>query len=258
MIRRRSMIALWVVLALIGSPACQRGRSDENNPGGEAGPATRNSGDPFSVMAMVHAAEAGAPADAPGPPVPTIKWDGRKGGGPFSYSSVRCIDPAPINDVSTNLTTFSGRLPDSFSPASIRLQPIEFRVVQGGDAGRLEGTINMVACGLSPGRFSRVAENTEGPDTNRDKITISWGADYKRTSKASAQSPNAGEVSWIGRFSITGGTGRYQGINGSGHISGNFLCLQGAGGCSGPDYTDGQVVMAGTYNPPGLPSQPPA
>lgn len=252
------LLRVFLVLGLLAATACQQG-AREDSPDEETGSTGQRDGDPFSLMAMVHSPPQADPRpNAPGPPVPTVKWDGRKEGGPFSYSSVRCIDPAPINDVSTNLTTFNGRIPESFSPASIRLQPVEFRVTKGGDSGRIEGTINLVACGLSSGRFSRVGEDpaaAEAPDDKRDKITFSWGANYKRVGYAGL-SPNASEAAWVGEFSIIGGTGRYQGIQGSGHISGSFLCLEG-GGCSQPEYTDGQVVMVGTYKAPNIPPAPP-
>lgn len=254
---KQQLLPVVLVSLLLSAASC--GRAGRGFLPGEKSRTLDRDGDPFSLMAIVHSLpHATAPPDPaenqPGPPLQTIRWDGHKEGGPFRYSSARCIDPAPINDISTNLTTFNGRIPESASPASIRLQPLEFRVEHGGPSGRLEGTIRMVACGITQGRFSRVIEKTEGPDTHRDRITFKWTADYKKTS-GTPSAPKASEAAWTGTFDISEGTGRYRGISGSGFISGTFLCLQGV--CDEPDFTDGQVVMVGTYKAPAIPSVSP-
>jgi uncharacterized protein affecting Mg2+/Co2+ transport len=196
-------------------------------------------GDWFNVIAMAHT----SPVTPQGWDVPleTTPWDGQSEG-TFSYSSIACADDAPINNISTNLTTLNTRLPESRSPASTRLHPIEFEVAdwQNG-AGSIEGTVTMVACQL---RAGLTPEDEEVPDEEKDRIVFSFTGDVERTA--------AEEIRYTGTFEITDATGQYEGMTGEGQIGGYIMCL-GPDDCADfGEFRDIQVAMVGTYDHPDL------
>lgn len=196
----------------------------------------------FNLIGMAHT----APRTARGLPieVDTEPWDGTSTGGPYSFASAPCSADAPINNVSTNLVSFNTRLEGSRSPASTRLHPFEFEVLSLADgAGEMRGTIDLTVC--QP-RFG-VTPPDGGPDTERERISIEFTADFTQ--------PTAEETTYAGQFEITEGTGPYEGIRGSGEITGYFMCL-GPERCAqlgGP--RDAQVVMVGSYEAPGAAGQ---
>lgn len=238
------LIAVFGVLVLVLS-ACAE--SDGGDTGDDASPSdtttqtsTELEGDLFNLIAMAHS----SPTTPQGwdVPIETSPWDGESTG-TFSYSSIACADDAPINNVSTNLTTFNSRLPESRSPASTRLQPIEFEVteeVEGG-TGQFDGRIDLVACQL---RAGVTPEDDTTDDEQRDSITFEFEADFERTASE--------EVRYTGTFTITEGTGEYEGISGEGHIGGYLMCL-GPDDCADfGEFRDVQVAMIGSYDHPNL------
>ncbi|MFP5219815.1 MAG: hypothetical protein ACLGIG_08770 [Actinomycetes bacterium] len=237
-------VRLVAVLAAAGLLTACAGDDD-----GEAGSAADPTGgsrpaafgefdDRFNLIAMAHT----SPATVRGLPieVETVPWDGASTGGPFSFASAPCSADAPINNVSTNLTSLSTRLEGSRSPASTRLHPIEFEILSIEDgAGDMRGTIDLTAC--QP-RFGVTPPDDPTPDTERHRIRFEFTASFEQ--------PTPEETTWFGEFNIVEGTGPYEGVEGSGQISGYFMCL-------GPDrcaqqgeFRDTQVVMIGSYSMP--------
>jgi hypothetical protein len=240
---------MWRVIATAGvlalaATACPEEENDqaaEVEEDGEAPAAdTDFEGDWFNVIAMAHS----SPQTPQGWDVPleTSPWDGESTG-TFSYSSIACADDAPINNISTNLTTFNSRLPESRSPASTRLHPIEFEVtdeVEDG-TGEFTGTVEMVACQL---RAGVVPEDDEMADEDRDRIIFEFDADFERTAPE--------EIRYTGTFTISEGTGEYEGLTGDGEIGGYIMCL-GPDDCADfGEFRDIQVAMIGTYDHPDL------
>jgi hypothetical protein len=220
-----AVVAVAALVLLAGQPASGSHRS-------------RTMRGQFSLVNMVHTT-AYAGADIPDPnPRP---WNGASSGGPFRYFGIACTGAAPVNNISTNLTTYNSRLPGSRSPASTRSHPFEF--VANGD--RLEGRITFTVCKLGGGPTA-----TPDPvaDQNKEKIFVSW--------QAKVESTTPEEVSYRGKFRITGGTGVYNDLTGGGEMSGYLFCFA-AAGCASPSiggqYRDGQYTMQGHYRDPTTP-----
>lgn len=187
----------------------------------------------FSLMAMVHTTT----FDDQGTPRQTTPWDGETGQGSYSYASIGCDGNAPVNNISTNLTTYNSQLSGSRSPASTRNHPLQFTVAPG---STLQGTVALTACKLERG------PTTDGvADSQRNKIFIEWSTRYERTSPE--------EVRWSGGFRIVGGTGVYRDISGGGSISGYFFCFAPEGCNSLGEFRDGQYTMTGSFHDPTVP-----
>ncbi len=225
-----------VTSALAGSSAAAG--VERPAPGAAGFPPAQTSGynGNFSVMQMVHttAYNSGEVQD----PVP---WNGTDAGGPFRYAGIPCTGNAPVNNIATNLTTYNSRLPGSRSPASTRMHPLEFTVDTSGGTTRLSGSNTMTVCQLRGGARSNP---DPVPDAEKAKIFFDWTAEAVRTS--------AEEVSWAGTFTITGGTGEYADLRGSGDISGYFFCFAPEGCTSLGQYRDGQFAMSGTFADPAI------
>jgi hypothetical protein len=219
-----SLVALAV--AAVVAAAC--GGTDRGTSGSAA-----VDGTPFSVLHMSHTFADGSRA-----------WDGNSTDGTFTYISAPCNFDAPVNNNATNLATFNARIPGTSSPASTRMQPLEFEVTDRNDddSGRLDGTITMTVCHTQRGP---TAEDDPVPDAEKDRILFDWTADYERTSDE--------EIVWTGTFEIREGTGPYAGISGAGQLSGFFTCAFRPEDCADlGEFTDLQVVMMGSYEHPDL------
>ena len=193
----------------------------------------------FSLVNMVHTT-AYQGHDLPDPnPRP---WNGMTNGGPFRYFGIPCTGPAPVNNISTNLTTYNSRLPGGRSPASTRSHPFEF--VANGD--RLHGNVTLTVCKRGGGPTgSPPGQNDPIPDQDKEKIFISW--------QAKVESTTPEEVSYRGTFRINGGTGVYNDLRGGGEMAGYLFCFA-PEGCASPSiggrYRDGQYTMQGHYRDP--------
>ncbi|HUP70843.1 MAG TPA: hypothetical protein VM142_13665 [Acidimicrobiales bacterium] len=197
----------------------------------------------FSLIQMVHTTTFNN-----GEVQNAIPWNGSSAGGPFRYAGIPCAGNAPVNNISTDLTTYNTRLPGSRSPASTRSHPLEFNVVQGADGTtRLQGKNTLTVCKLAGG------PTTDGvADADRSKISFDWDAEVIKTSPE--------EMSWSGTFKITGGTGVYQDLTGTGIIGGYFFCFAAEGCATLGEFRDGQFAMQGNYSDPtvdALTSPPP-
>lgn len=243
---RAALSITGVVLTTIALGSCSSGDTESSAGGSgattsaaEAAAPAAEFEDRFNLIGMAHT----SPGTARGLPieVETTPWDGKETGGPFSFASAPCSADAPINNVSTNLTSLNTRLEGSRSPASTRLHPLEFEVESLEDGkGQLRGSIDLTVC--QP-RFGVTPPDDPTPDPERDRIRFTFTADFVQ--------PTPEETTWQGEFTIESGTGAYEGIEGSGRIGGYFMCL-------GPDrcaqlggFRDAQVSMIGAYRAPG-------
>jgi hypothetical protein len=246
--RLRRLPALLLVLTLL-VVACDPGTDEETSAAdGEDATAPAEEAEDqaaegafdhrFNLIAMAHS----SPETVRGLTieVETTPWDGESTGGPFSYASAPCDQDAPINNVSSNLPSLNTRLEGSRSPASTRLHPIEFEIVSlEGGAGEIGGTIDLTVC--QP-RFGVTPEDDDTADSERDRIVFEFSGTFEQ--------PTVEETTWSGTFTITEGTGVYEGIQGEGQIAGYFMCL-GPDPCADQgEHRDAQVAMIGSYAPP--------
>lgn len=223
-----AILSLVVFTALIaGAQAEDRARSAQSGGGGVSGN--------FQLLAMVHSTDAQNENRLIETP-----WNGVISGN-FRYRSRPCTANAPVNNLSSNLPSYNGRVNGSRLPASTRLQPLSFSVLRTKKGTRvIGGTAEIVVCQLTSGP---TANPDPVPDAQKPRIRISFKAPYTRETTES--------TSYGGSFKILGGTGRYEDLTGSGTIQGNFFCL-GARRCEqrGGAQFDGQVTLQGTYQDP--------
>jgi hypothetical protein len=189
----------------------------------------------FQLLAMVHSTDTQDENRLIESP-----WNGVNRGN-FRYRSRPCTANAPVNNLSSNLPSYNGRVAGSRLPASTRLQPLSFSVLRT-KKGKpvLGGTADIVVCQLASGP---TANPDPIPDAQKPRIRISFRAPYTRHSSES--------TSYGGTFKILSGTGRYEDLTGSGTIQGNFFCL-GSRRCDqrGGAQFDGQLTLQGTYRDP--------
>lgn len=161
-------------------------------------------------------------------------WDG-KSSGEFVYRAIPCAGNAPMNNISSNLPTYNGLIPDSRSPASTRSHPFAFNVRD----GKMAGSITLTVCKLAPGPTT---DNRS--DGERDRVHIEFTADATRRTGE--------ETIFAGTFAIKGGTGRYEKLAGSGTIRGYFMCFDPKGCVEGNQgrLRDMQYVLEGRFNDP--------
>lgn len=185
------------------------------------------SGD-FTLKAMTHTPDWPNAQDV-------IPWDGISDGS-FRYRAIPCTGNAPLNNISSNLPTYSNRIPGARSPASTRAHPMVFNVEKGVMTGRIDFTI----CKLSPGP---VPASDETKDPDRPKIIVEF------TAKAERLTPE--EVVFKGDFKISGGTGRYSKLTGSGAIVGYMFCYDPKGCVNNQGrFRDMQFGLQGVYSDP--------
>ncbi len=192
----------------------------------------------FSTILMVHTAQSTPQYQV----AETRPWDGRRRrGATFSYRSIPCTGAAPVNNISSDLPSYNGRVEGSRAPSSLRGHPFAFRVERTRRYGWvMRGLLELTVCQLGPGP---VAAPDPVPDARKPKIRMRFRAQFRRVN---------GEVAhWAGRFEIIGGTQRYAGLTGSGRIAGYFFCFDPAGcQAKGGRYLDGQMVLQGRYADP--------
>ncbi len=132
-------------------------------------------------------------------------------GSTFLYSSRRCEDPAPYNDVGLVMNPDVGGLT---SPLRVRHRVRGTVTAGNAEAGTVEGDTTSVRC-LAPSPAVG-APGTGGPET-ADAIHTTYRAEYRRES--------ANVLRFVGSFTITGGEGTFAGITGGGTFEGAFVCL---------------------------------
>ena len=179
----------------------------------------------FTFRPHTHSSEFGAPSGSPTlfptNPVPAPITEGS-----YSYSSISCENPAPFNDVSLD---FNPDYPDLTEPASTR-SLIELTVTDA-EAGTVEGTITTIVCETG------------------EQIFFSFNGEFTSTSDNNA--------AYRGTFEITGGTGSFSDLSGSGVFRGNLTCLpeileqQGATSCADLGvYSDAVMTLRGSFSDP--------
>lgn len=221
-----AVLAAAVVLAT--SAPAQQNASAAQAQGGVKGS--------FSLVMMIHTSSSSAGA-LPG----ANPWNGtyRPGSG-FVYRSIPCSGNAPVNNLASDLPSYGTRVAGGRAPASMRAHPFGFRVRQYRGRWEMQGAVTFTVCKLSSGP---TPADDPVPDEAKPKIRIGFRVNFKRE--------NDELVRWTGRFRIEGGTGRYEDLTGSGQIAGYFACF-GDQPCTsrGGVYTDGQMVLNGTYSDP--------
>jgi hypothetical protein len=182
----------------------------------------------FTLKAMTHTPDWPNAEDV-------MPWDGVSDGS-FRYRAIPCTGNAPLNNISSNLPTYSNRIPGARSPASTRAHPMVFTV----EKGVLKGKIDFTVCKLSPGP---VPASDETKDPDRPKIIVEF------TAKAERLTPE--EVVFKGDFMISGGTGRYEKLTGSGIIAGYMFCYDPKGCVANQGrFRDMQFGLQGVYSDP--------
>ncbi len=157
----------------------------------------------ISLDVHTHSSEFGSPSGRPTlfetTPLPFAITKGAN----FSYSAIPCEFPAPFNDRALN---FTPDYPGIEDPAAVRylVEGTVTKAMRSGERGTVKGTITTFLC--------------EGKQEG-DKIFIEFEAQFVVTSE------NVATVE--GTFRITGGTGRFEDITGSGSFTGDpgFTCL---------------------------------
>jgi hypothetical protein len=138
-------------------------------------------------------------------------------GSTFLYSSRRCENFAPYNDVGLVMGPDVRGLQ---SPLRVRHRVQGVVKTGNSEAGTIEGDAVSVRC-LAPSPTGPDAQGTGGPETGdvfrTDLIRMSFRVTYARDSQ------NA--LRFSGTFTITGGEGAFAGLGGSGTFEGGFVCL---------------------------------
>jgi len=191
----------------------------------------------FSLLMMVHTSSSSF-GNLPG----VNPWNGsRRSTERHVYRSIPCTGNAPVNNISSDLPTYGARVHGSRVPSSLRAHPYSFRIRQRrGGVREMVGRITFTVCQLRSGPTP-----TTDPvaDADKPKIYVSFRARFQRTSTES--------TSWAGTFRITGGTQRYEDLEGVGTMAGYHFCFNPAGCASfGGTLLDGQFAMQGTYRDP--------
>ena len=192
----------------------------------------------FSLIMMVHTTQSTPSFRVPA----TVPWGGiPRIGRSYSYRSIACTGAAPVNNISSDLPSYGARVEGSRAPSSMRAHPFRIRVRRARSGGwELLGRIQFTVCQL---RGGPTPDPDPVPDIDKPKINVRFTARFKRL--------NVENLRWNGRFTLTGGSGRYDDLTGSGRIAGYFFCFN-PEGCAntGRKYRDGQFVMHGNYRDP--------
>ena len=200
-------------------------------------PAVRGMSGKFSLIMMVHTSDGGY-GTLPG----VNPWNGSlHPGAHYVYRSIPCSGDAPLNNISSDLPSFEGRVPGSRSPSSLRAHPFAFRLHKTKTQGwRMIGAIKLTVCQLKGGPTFKFDPIT---DELKPKITVNFDAAPRRIT------PEI--LHFDGTFKLSGGTQRYHALTGAGKISGYLFCFA-VKGCqaTGGRYLDGQFVMQGDYADP--------
>jgi hypothetical protein len=194
----------------------------------------------FSLLIMAHTLGSIPQYSVPA----TQPWNRQLASGTTaSYRSIPCSGNAPLNNLSSDLPTYSGRVVGSRPPASMRAHPFAFTLrrvkVKKQRYWQLRGRIEFTVCKLTGGV---TPADDPVPDVQKPKIFVSFVGRIDSYANE--------EASWNGTFKLVGGTGRYAGLKGSGTIAGYFFCFDPAGCPAKGAYLDTQMVMEGTYSDP--------
>jgi hypothetical protein len=174
----------------------------------QTAPVAPASGD---ITMSIHTHSAQVPSPLRFGPIQTLPFNAAPGN-TYLYSSRRCEDFAPYNDLGLVMAPDVGGL-----TSPIRLRHRVRGSVTGGnaEAGTIAGDTTSVRC-LPPAPTGPDAPGTGGPET-ADAIHTSYRATYRR------ESDNV--LRFVGTFRITGGEGIFAGLTGGGALDGAFVCL---------------------------------
>lgn len=151
----------------------------------------------------------------------------------FSYSSVACKNPAPFNDIALRFAPDYAGVDGSGKVRFIHQGNVA-NVEQAGPntVGTVEGKITTFLC----------KNDQEG-----DKIQIAYEGQFRQTSDNKLKLEGT-------TVNITGGTGKFASLQGSGAMTGSFKCLQGVLEREGPEscaelgsFSDAVFQLKGHY-----------
>jgi len=185
---------------------------------------------------MVHTTQGGF-GNLPG----VNPWDGLdRPDERYTYRSIPCTGPAPVNNIASDLPTYNNRVSGSRSPASMRAHPFTFKLLKIKGRWRMRGQITFTVCKLSGGPTK---SPDPIPDANKPKIIVRFDTAYRRMSNETLR--------FNGIAKVRGGTGRYSDLTGEAKMAGYLFCFA-PEGCAnkGGKYLDGQFVLHGDYKDP--------
>jgi hypothetical protein len=159
----------------------------------------------------------------------------------FSYSSRRCADPAPFNDIGLNFTpNYPGVDDDADGRARVRYRVQGTVTTAAGNRGVIQGTITTVLC----------KQNPNGTWTESGNVIVSHF-----TAAYILQAPNDLHLYGSFQFSPTESTGTFRDLQGGGRLEGRLTCLGLASCAPGGEFTD-LVVSTGDPSLPAGQLQP--
>ena len=167
-------------------------------------------------------------------------WNGAKRAGErFVYRSIPCTGMAPVNNISSDLPSYNGRVEGSRVPSSTRAHPMAFRLRKRDGKWQMKGRFRFTVCKLGSGP---TPPNDPVPDEQKPKFDVTFVATFRRV--------NVEVLRFAGTIRLRGGTGRYEDLTGSGQIAGYLFCFAPEGCAPGGRYLDAQMVLHGSYSDP--------
>ncbi len=192
----------------------------------------------FSLIQMVHQTQntPSGPVTLPG----VNPWDGSNNPTVrYTYRSIPCTGPAPVNNIASDLPSYNNRVRGSRSPSSMRAHPFTFKLVKVKGRWRMRGQITFTVCKLDGGATK---SPDPIPDANKPKIVMRFDTAYRRV--------NPETLRFNGVLKVAGGTGRYADLTGKGTIAGYLFCFGQECAKRGGKYLDGQFAIQGDYRDP--------
>ena len=143
-------------------------------------------------------------------PTDRLTYDFERGD-TFAYSSRRCADAAPFNEIGLDFRPDYPGIDDATGVASVRhlAEGTVTSVKRNGDRGTIEGTITSVVC---------VTENGARVESG-DALVMDYSAKFRRTSD------NEIQLTGRWRFSPAESTGTFADITGHGSLKAQLTCL---------------------------------
>ena len=189
----------------------------------------------FSLLMMAHTTNSTF-GNLPG----VNPWDGRKRlGERFVYRSIPCNGNAPVNNISSDLPSYNGRVTGSRVPSSLRAHPMAFRLRKRDGRWEMTGRLRFTVCKLGPGPTPL---NDPVPDDQKPYFTVKFVATFRRV--------NAEVLRFSGPIRLRNGTGRYEDLTGVGQIAGYMFCFAPEGCSPQGRYFDVQMALHGSYSDP--------
>jgi hypothetical protein len=229
-VRRRTLAAVVTAAALTslaigaGTGSAESGKAAQQGVNGQ-----------FSLIIMTHTTNSSF-GNLPG----VNPWNGaRRRGERFVYRSIPCSGMAPVNNISSDLPSYGGRVEGSRVPSSVRAHPMAFTLRKREGRWQMKGRFRFTVCKLGSGP---TPADDPVPDAQKPKFNVTFVASFRRIS--------AEVLRFAGSLRLRGGTGRYEDLTGAGQIAGYLFCFAPEGCTPNGRYLDAQMVMHGNYRDP--------